>query len=113
MKRIALLFTMLLLFAGALQAQTGVQDDFKLVGDGVWLDWTVGVDTFATTLTADTVVFTEASASDIYFVSTQYVGGVDAQDAPLEWTAKEDTLIVTRQASGESGSIYGYLRIGQ
>lgn len=80
-------------------------NEIKL-SDGV----SVGIGSFTTTATADTTVISGATSSDVYFISGQYTAGVDQQDV-LQWTAKTDTLIVTRMSSGESDLGYSWLRI--
>ena len=76
------------------------------LNDGV----SVGTNVFTTTAAADTVVISGATSSDVYFISPNFVAGVDQQDV-LQWTAKTDTLIVNRLASGESALKYSWLRI--
>ena len=71
-----------------------------------------GRDAFGTTLEKDTVVISGAEATDIYLI-TPISETIDAQDNVIQATAKEDTLIVTRPASGASGLEYFWLRIKQ
>ena len=70
-----------------------------------------GVDTFATTAEADTVLITGATATDLYFV-TGVGGSVDQQDV-LQVEAKVDTLVVHRLAAGASGLIYAWIRFSK
>lgn len=76
------------------------------LNDGV----SIGVGTFTTTAQACSVAISGATTSDVYFVTPNYVAGVDQQDV-LEWTALTDTLVVRRLASGESGLKFSWLRI--
>ena len=71
-----------------------------------------GRDAIGTTLEKDTVVNSGAEATDIYLI-TPISETIDAQDNVIQATAKEDTLIVTRPASGASGLEYFWLRIKQ
>lgn len=67
-----------------------------------------GSNTFTTTAAADTVVISGLLATDMVFVTGEYVGGVDQQDV-LQAEIKADTLIVHRLANGESAGAYNYL----
>ena len=69
-----------------------------------------GTNIFATTDSADTVVISGTLSSDIFVVSGVFTAGVDQQDV-LQVTAKTDTLIVTRMASGESALNYNWIRL--
>lgn len=91
-----------------LEVATG--DFASLKADVIQMDSaaTCGVDTFATTATADTVVISGALATDLYLV-TGRGGSVDQQDV-LQVEAKADTLIVHRLASGASGLAYNWFR---
>ena len=70
----------------------------------------IGTDAFTTTAEKDTVVISGAEATDSYFIQP-ISETLDAQDVQFQTVSKEDTLIVTRPASGASGLNYHYLRI--
>lgn len=70
----------------------------------------VGVDTFTTTGTTDTVTISGAAATDVYLITGRLTAGVDQQDV-LQWQALSGKLVVHRLASGESALIYSWLRI--
>lgn len=129
MKKILSLIGAVLIFAGVASAQYYTHD-YKLEAPKIGLKGattitgaltvtgalsftgtaTCGTGEFATTLTADTTTVTGATASSVFIVSGQYVGGVDQQDV-LQWKAETDRLIVYRLASGESGAKYSWLKI--
>lgn len=64
---------------------------------------------FTTTATNDTVVVPGTTTSSMFLVSGSGLT-VDQQDV-LQWTAKADTLIVTRLAAGASGLKYSWWRV--
>ena len=68
-----------------------------------------GVNTFTTTATADTVLITGAATTDRYFFD--YTAAPNANDVMKWYTAKTDTVIFSRAASGTSGIGYTWLRI--
>ena len=93
--------------AGLLSIDGGI-DGVVIVDTAV----VAGRDAFGTTLEKDTVVISGAEATDIYLITT-ISETIDAQDNVIQAVAKEDTLIVTRPASGASGLEYFWLRIKQ
>ena len=69
-----------------------------------------GTDVFTTTAAADTVVVSGTLNTDIFVVSGVFTSAIDQQDI-LRVTAKTDTLIVSRMASGESALKYNWIRL--
>lgn len=71
-----------------------------------------GTDTFTTSATSDTIVFTAVSGvttSSVFVVAIKDVTPV-ANDL-LSWTVNTDTLFVHRPAGTTSGLGYSYIRI--
>ena len=80
-------------------------------GAGITASSTIrGTHAFTGTSTEDTVIISGAASSDIYFVSSQYNTGVNANDK-LEWQGLTGKLVVHRSASGESGGKYSWFRV--
>lgn len=69
-----------------------------------------GTNVFTTTAAADTVVVSGTLNTDIFVVSGVFTSAIDQQDI-LQVTAKTDTLIVSRMASGESALKYNWIRL--
>jgi hypothetical protein len=67
-----------------------------------------GVNTFTTTATADTVLITGAASTDRY--TWDYTQAPNANDVMKWYTAKTDTVIFSRAASGTSGIGYTWFR---
>lgn len=84
--------------------------DVTIGGNLDLLSTSIGIDTFATTGTSDTVTISGAATTDIYFVTGRLTAGVDQQDV-LQWQALSGKLVVHRLASGESGLIYSWVRL--
>ena len=70
----------------------------------------IGQAAFTTTAQKDTIVISGAESTDMYFIQP-ISETLDAQDVQFQVVAKQDTLIVTRPASGASGLEYYWLRI--
>jgi hypothetical protein len=68
-----------------------------------------GSGSFSTTDTADTLLISGALTTDFYFLTPR--GSTITSNDVLSATAKTDTLIVSRPASGTSGLGYNYFRI--
>ena len=69
---------------------------------------TRGTDSFTTTATADTVVVSGATVSDVYMIT--YTTAVTAAEAPPSVVSTATGFIVTRPAGTTSGATYAWMR---
>jgi len=72
-----------------------------------------GTGTFTGTETLDTVLISGALATDAYVLSPGIAKGgtIDAQDTQLAYSARADTLIAVRPASGLTALTWSWIRI--
>ncbi len=97
----------------ALTGALSVSTTLDVTGNVSFGSTVAGTGTFTSTEVYDTVLISGALATDAYMVSPGIAKGgtIDAQDTQLAYSARADTLIVFRPASGLTALTWSWLRI--